>query len=217
MRRRAHLTHKHARASNAHSLHTHTHDTHRCSRVVRCFTAQPRDSLQRHALPRDLSSAPRSRSHSNGRHVRLPPVKATRVTPASLHTHTRRVRTSTCWRPPPAHVPHPAPCIGRLQHQHTCALGARRLDLSPAGAVPVVSADAESAPHRARHELARSAVGLCGVRHLDIGGLRRSAAGALGWLTPAQPEGGPWEEAGGGGRRREEAGGVPCARGGERA
>ena len=206
----AHTSHINTRVrSNAHSLFTRTRTTR--TDAAESFdvshSAQPRDSLQRHALPRDLSSAPRPRSHSNGRHVRLPPVKATRVTPASLHTHTRRVRTPTCWRPPPAHVPHPAPCIGRLQHQHTCALGARRLDLSPAGAVPVVSADAESAPHRARHELARSAVGLCGVRHLDIGGLRRSAAGALGWLTPAQPEGRPWEEVGGGGGGGGEEGG----------
>ena len=193
---------------NTRAQATHTHFTR--TRTTRTDAAESFDVSQHSPGTRCSAtycpgiSAPRSRSHSNGRHVRLPPVKATRVTPASLHTHTRRVRTSTCWRPPPAHVPHPAPCIGRLQHQHTCALGASTLDLSPAGAVPVVSADAESAPHRARHELARSAVGLCGVRHLDIGGLRRSAAGALGWLTPAQPEGRPWEEAGGGGGGRWE-------------
>lgn len=109
----AHTSHINTRVrSNAHSLFTRTRTTR--TDAAESFdvshSAQPRDSLQRHALPRDLSSAPRPRSHSNGRHVRLPPVKATRVTPASLHTHTRRVRTSTCWRPPPAHVPHPAPC-----------------------------------------------------------------------------------------------------------
>jgi hypothetical protein len=195
-----------ARASNTHAHTHHVHHPHTLQhRVVRCFTKHRPGS---HCTETDCPGISTVRHALDCIAMVVTcgcPMKATRVTPprsTPTRAHLHLLATASCLCAPPCTLHRP------VQHQQTCALEQVYLRLSPAGAVPIVSADAESPPHRARHELTRRPIGLCGVRHIVISWLRRSAARALGWLTPDPAEDGPCEEVGAGGRRWEQVGDV---------